>query len=191
MEEKKEEVTKFRPYKRSEKNNSDSSSLEKLEKKDIFLMSFFAFVAAGIVFLLLLLVTGVLTGYVAFDVDLPEFPGEEEVVLEEAPVIPAVEETINETTEVEEEVVVEEVVEEEVEEVLPCGEDITLALNDGYKYGLKVITLKLVSDYSAQISVGGKSEFMDVGNTATINGLEITLIDCSSSDENAVIQVVC
>lgn len=184
MEDKKEDSKKFRAYKSTDESNTKSSSLQ---KKDIFLMSFFGFIAAGAVLLLLLFITGVLTGYVAFDIDLPDFPGEKEVTPEETPVIPAAEnitETINET-------VVEEVVEEEEEEVLPCAQDITLTLNDGHRYGLKVITLKLVSDYSAQISVGGKSEFMDVSDTTTINGLKITLMDSSESGQNAVIQVAC
>ena len=181
----------FRPFKPSEQSQSNSTtklqSSQKIsdhptpipshvKKKDIFLMSFFGFVAAGVVFLLILVVTGVLTGYVSFD--MPELSGEEEVIPEETPVIA---EVINET-------VVEEVV---VEEVLPCEEDITLELDDGYRYGLKVITLKLAGDYSAQISIGGKSGFIDVGSTESINGLEVTLIDASESSQNAIIQVAC
>ena len=184
----------FRPFRSSDKQQtsqpqqkvSDSNKdnpTSHIPKKDIFLMSFFGVLAAGIIILLLLLVTGVLTGYVSFDIDLPEFPGEEEVILEETPVIP-IEENVTET-------VVEEVVEEEEEEVLPCDEDISLELDDGYRYGLKVITLKLVGEYSAQISIGGKSGFIDVGSTETINGLDITLIDASESVQSAIIQVAC
>ena len=183
----------FRPFRSSDKQQTSQSQQKvsdsnkdnptsHIPKKDIFLMSFFGVLAAGIIILLLLLVTGVLTGYVSFDIDLPEFPGEEEVILEETPVIP-IEENVTET-------VVEEVVEEE-EEVLPCDEDISLELDDGYRYGLKVITLKLVGEYSAQISIGGKSGFIDVSSTETINGLDITLIDASESDKSAIIQVAC
>lgn len=184
----------FRPFRSSDKQQTSQSQQKvsdsnkdnptsHIPKKDIFLMSFFGVLAAGIIILLLLLVTGVLTGYVSFDIDLPEFPGEEEVILEETPVIP-IEENVTET-------VVEEVVEEEEEEVLPCDEDISLELDDGYRYGLKVITLKLVGEYSAQISIGGKSGFIDVGSTETINGLDITLIDASESVQSAIIQVAC
>ena len=187
----------FRPFRSSDKQQtsqpqqkvSDSNKdnpTSHIPKKDIFLMSFFGVLAAGIIILLLLLVTGVLTGYVSFDIDLPEFPGEEEVILEETPVIP-IEENVTETVV---ETVVEEVVEEE-EEVLPCDEDISLELDDGYRYGLKVITLKLAGEYSAQISIGGKSGFIDVSSTETINGLDITSIDASESDQTAIIQVAC
>jgi hypothetical protein len=165
-----------------------------LHKKDVFLMSFFAFLAAGVVILLLLLIIGVSTGYITFDIDWPDFPGEKEETPEETPIIPAEENVTEEVGEeivadVVEDVVTEEVVEEE--EILPCDQDISLVLNDGYKYGLKVITLKLASDYSAQVSVGGKNEFMDVGDSAEINGLTITLIDSSEASESATIQVAC
>ncbi|MBS3162440.1 hypothetical protein J4467_00810 [Candidatus Woesearchaeota archaeon] len=187
----------FRPFRSSDQSQQSSPQVSPIKvqqsqrtsehptpipshvrKKDIFLMSFFGFIAAGVIFLLLLVITGVLTGYIS--IDMPELSGEEEVIPEETPVIS--EEVVNET-------VVEEVIEEE--EVLPCDEDITLELDDGYKYGLKVITLKLAGDYSAQISIGGKSGFIDVGNTESINGLKITLVDSSESDQNAIIQVAC
>ena len=174
---------KIQPQPRPSDNISHPNQSNHVHRKDIFMMSFFGFIAAGVVFLLLLFITGVLTGYVSFDVDMPGFSGEEEVIPEETPVIPAVE-TVTEIAPVVEEVVVEE-------EVLPCDQDISLVLNDGYRYGLKVITLKLVSDYSAQISVGGKSDFLDTGSTATINGLKITLIDSSEASTSAIIQVAC
>jgi hypothetical protein len=36
-----------------------------------------------------------------------------------------------------------------------------------------------------------KNEFMDVGDSAEINGLTITLIDSSEASESATIQVAC
>ena len=172
----------FRPYRSPSASNETSTQKPKREisRKDIFLMSFFGFLFGGILIAIIALVVGSVTGYITLDI----LPGEEEVA-EEIPVI----ENTTIVPEVVAEPVVEEVVEEEPSD--PCNEDISLLLDDPYKWNDRTIILTLAGDSAARISVGGKSSTIDVGRTIEINRMDVYLVDSSESSSSATIQVVC
>lgn len=175
------ESKSFKPFRRNEEKNNDS-----LSRKDVFIMSFFGFIAAVFVLgLISLVVYGSVTGYIT--VNLPE---EKEVVEDSLPVI---ENTTNESIVVEEAPVIVEnttVVEEEPSD--PCDTDMVLTLNEITEYNGRQIKMTLVSDYAARIAVGGsKPSLLSVGETLTINRMEIYLADASETDQTATIQVVC
>lgn len=193
----------FRPFRSAATEPQPQSAKkplhhESVSKKDLFLMSFLGFITGGILILSLLFFTGAITGNVVLDL-----PGEKEVMTEEtlgltgeAPVENTTQ-VVNVTEEiVVEEPVVEEVVEveeEAVEESDPCGSEnpMTLTLNEAQEYNGREIVLKLASDFTAQISVGGKKELIDVGSTKEINGLDITMTDGSEADATATIYIAC
>ena len=193
-ENKKDSQSAFRPFRSAA---TEEEPLEKKEfisvtRKDLYLMSFFGFLTGGILILGLIFLTGAITGNALLGL-----PGEKEVVLEEttASVIePVINETIEETTVP----VVEEIVEEVVEEVIveesdPCGpeNEVILLLNDPYDYNGREVELKLASDFSAQISVGGKKELISVGESLEINGLDLSMVDGSEAEGSATIYFDC
>jgi len=195
----KENSDSFRPFRSAAtepqpKNTQAKVSHDSVSKKDLFLMSFLGFITGGILILGLLFFTGAITGNVVLDL-----PGEKEVVVEDitTPVVETpVENTTEATTNITEEVIVEEepVVEEVVvEEVDHCGSEneITLTLNEAYDHNGREIVLKLASDFTAQISVGGKKELIDVGSTKEINGESITMVDGSEIGQTAIIYIAC
>lgn len=176
------ESKSFKPFRRNEEKNNNS-----LSRKDVFIMSFFGFIAAVFVLgLISLVVYGSVTGYIT--VNLPE---EKKVVVEDS--LPVIENTTNESIVVEEVPVIVEnttVVEEEPSD--PCDTDMVLTLNKITEYNGRQIKMILVSDYAARIAVGGsKPSLLSVGETLTINRMEIYLADASDSDQTATIQVVC
>lgn len=166
-----------------------------VSRKDLFLMSFLGFLTGGILILGLLFFTGAITGNVVLDLS-----GEKEVTEETvSPVIESPVENVTEvvwentTEEVVEEVIVETVEEEVVEESDPCGSgnEIVLELDKTYDHNGRDVILRLAGDFAAQISVGGKKEFLDVGQTMDINGLSITMVDGSEASQNVVITIAC
>ena len=178
---KKETQTSFKPY----HHNNGEEKKEPITKKDIFVMSFFGFIVAGVVLALIgLVVYGSVTGYIS--INLPE---EKEVVEEE--LLPVIENTTNETAVVVE-IPIVNVTTEVVEPADPCDTDMILALNEYSYYNGRQIEMTLVSDYAVQISVGGsKPSLISVGETLTINRMGIYLSDASESENTATIQVVC
>jgi hypothetical protein len=161
------------------KKTKATTSSSSVGKKDIFLMSFFAFLAAGFVFGTLFLIVGTITGNSVIDLS-----GEKGVMIEETEDTVVAEETTEEpetTPEVTEEETVEE---EEPAPVVEsdCGKDISLDKDDTFSYEGKTIIPKLVAGHSAQISVGGKSVLLSVGSTEEINGLKIKLLDTDGDE---------
>jgi len=188
-----ETQTTFRPY-RSPESPASASASGGVSRKDIFLMSFLGFIVGGILLAGILFFAGAITGNVVVDL-----PGDEEVVTEEtaASVIDTPAENVTTETPVEEvaenvtEVVEEPVVEEEPEPSDPCDTDIVLTLDEDADYNGKTLALKLAGDFASQISVGGQVALLSVGETKTINTLDIYLADGSEADGTATIQVVC
>lgn len=170
-------------FKHRNPTEDNQSKISPLTRKDIFVMSLFGFFAGGLLLGIIALVVGSVTGYISLDI----FPGEEEVAGEELPVIGN---TTNTTTEVVVETVVNEtVVEEEPED--PCDIDVTLNLDETYKWNKRAIILKLVDTYAAKISVGGKSDLLSKGDTVTVNGLPVTLVNTDTTAETAEITIGC
>lgn len=184
----KEVQTNFRPF-RSEATEQPKQNKElgSVTRKDLYLMSFFGFLTGGILIVGLLFLTGAITGDAVFGL-----PGEKAVVNEET-AAPVIESSVNETNDTAIENPVVETTSPIVEVSDPCGpeNEITLVLNDPYTYNKKPLELKLAGDFTAQISVGGKKDLIDVGQTVTINGLKITMLDASEANKNAVIYVAC
>src|SRR3989338_8549378 len=187
----KDTSSSFKPFRSAateipEKKPEANVSLHTVSRKDLFLMSFLGFITGGILILGLLFFTGAITGNVSFDL-----LGEKEVVEELAN--PVIESPVQNITEVvwndtETEVLVEEPV--VVEKVLdPCGSEniILLKVDETYDHNGRDVILRLTGDFAAQISVGGKKEFIDVGDTVEINGMTITMTDGSEADQTATI----
>lgn len=189
--EQKDAQTTFRPFRSAETEQpakEEKTTHGSVSRSDLYVMSFLGFISGGVLILGLLFLTGAITGEAVWDLS-----GEEEVIVEET--VPVIEAPITNTTEnttIEEEVV-EAVVEEVVEESDPCGPDneITLALGDPFEYNGREIEAILAGDFSAQIAVGGLKEFISVGETLDINGLDITMLDGSEADGTTVIYVEC
>ena len=193
-EEQKDTQTNFRPFRSPETDVKPQAEkkgflFDEVTRKDLFLMSFLSFLTGGVLILGLLFFTGAIAGNVALN-----FPGEKEVVVEETatPVIETPEETIEEIVEP----IVEEVVEEEpvVEASDPCGSEnqITLYLDEAYDHNGRKVLLKLASEFSAQISVGGsKGELISVGETMEINGMTLTMTDGDEAATTATIYIAC
>lgn len=196
----KESSNGFKPFRSAAtepqpKSTAKPTTSDHISKKDLFLMSFLGFLTGGILILGLLFFTGAITGNVVLDLS-----GEEEVVTEEtgSPVIESPVENITEvvweeTTSIVEEPVVEPIVEEVVEESDPCGSgnEIVLTLGKIYAHNGRDVILKLAGDFAAQISVGGKKEFIDVGDTMDINGMAITMVDGNEASQTATITIAC
>jgi len=191
----KDTSSSFKPFRSAateipEKKPEANVSLHTVSRKDLFLMSFLGFLTGGILILGLLFFTGAITGNVSFDL-----LGEKEVVEELAN--PVIESPVQNITEVvwndtETEVLVEEPV--VVEKVLdPCGPEniILLKVDETYDHNGRDVILRLTGDFAAQISVGGKKEFIDVGDTVEINGMTITMTDGSAADQTATIYIAC
>ena len=187
----------FRPFRSPEADanpqiDKKGISSDSVTKKDLFLMSFFAFITGGVLILGVLFFTGAITGNVELD-----FPGGNEVTLEETttPVIETPESTEEVTETLVETPVVEEVVlEEPVAEVSdPCGSEneIVLYLDEIYEHNGRQVILKLAGEFSAQISVGGKKELISVGESVEINGMPITMVDGDEAAATATITIAC
>jgi len=68
---------------------------------------------------------------------------------------------------------------------------ILLKVDETYDHNGRDVILRLTGDFAAQISVGGKKEFIDVGDTVEINGMTITMTDGSAADQTATIYIAC
>ena len=176
------------------KGNTSTSAPAYATKKDVFLMSFLAFMLVGLILTGIFFATGNITGNAIFDLS-----GEEEGDTNLVPESETVEETtkeavVNTTEETTEEAVVnttEETIEEEVEEESagPCNKNIEIDVGESYDFGGKKIAVKLVSGSSTQLSVNGKLRLLSVTDEQEINGLKISLEDTKT--DSAVIQVIC
>ncbi|MDP3728116.1 MAG: hypothetical protein Q8R18_01545 [bacterium] len=175
------------PVKKDETNNS---SLHIISRRDLFLMSFLGFLSGGILILGLLFFTGAITGNISLGL-----LGEKEVVIEEI-ANPVIESPVQNVTEVvwndtEAEVLIEEPVVEEISD--PCGpeNEIVLLLDETYDHNGRDVILKLAGEFAAQISVGGKKDFIDVGTTVSINSMTLTMLDGNEAGQSATIYIAC
>ena len=157
-----------------------------LTKKDVFLMSFLAFFCAGLLLTGLFFAgTTLTTNAISFDTF--DFLGGEEVINGST-------EEVNPTLieEVEEEII-EEIVEEVIveEEVIDedCDETFTIAEGSSATIAGKTVVLKLSSSSAVQLSVGGRVQMMEAGDTEEINGINLRVTEAST--EEATLRVVC
>jgi hypothetical protein len=179
----------------SKKKTKDSP----ITKRDIFFMSLLAFVTTGLLFSGVFIIIGSVSGYAVLDFSGEKEVSTDEVAIQEAPPVEEIiEEVVEETTE--EETQEDEVPVEEVVAVAddPCGEDIVILEGKDHQYGSKTITAKLVSNFAAQLSVGGSTMLFSVGETQDVNGLKIKIMDTDIIDEGSAaelkkvtLQVVC
>ncbi|MDP3918535.1 MAG: hypothetical protein Q8Q35_01340 [Nanoarchaeota archaeon] len=184
-----------------------------LTRKDVFLMSFLAFLLGGLVLtsvFFLATTSGMFTsdgGTIVEEVaaeeavveekesiftklfNLISSSGEEEVInvsSEDAVLNETVEVVINETVEEVAEVVEEEVVEEVDDD---CGTDFTVTTS-GTTISGKIVKLVLAGDFDAMYTVGGKSSgLVSRGTVETVNGLDLKMD--STSDGEIVLELMC
>jgi hypothetical protein len=164
-----------------------------LTKKDVFLMSFLAFFCAGLLLSALFFAgTTLTTNAISFDAF--DFLGGEEVING------STEEVAPDSTELVEEEIIEEIVEEEPEEEEvvvaaaveideDCDEIFTLAEGASTTIAGKTVILKLSSSSAVQLSVGGKVQMMEAGDTEEINNINLRVTEAST--EEATLRVVC
>jgi hypothetical protein len=180
------------------KGNTSTSSPVYATKKDVFFMSFLAFMLVGLVFTGIFFATGTITGNAIFDLS-GEEEGDANLVPEsetvEETTEEAVENTTEETTEEAVENTKEETIEETTEEAVEeessdlCNKDIEIDVGESYDFDGKDIAVKLVSGSSTQLSVNGKLRLISVTDEQEINGLKISLEDTKT--DSVVIQVIC
>jgi hypothetical protein len=179
---------------KEKKGNNSTSASAYATKKDVFLMSFLAFMLVGLIFTGIFFATGTITGNAIFDLS-GEEEGDTNLVPEsetvEETTVEAVENTTEETTEETVEETTEETTEEEVEEESSglCNKDIEIDVGESYDFDGKKIAVNLVSGSSTQLSVNGKLRLLSVTDEQEINGLKISLEDTKT--DSAVIQVIC
>ena len=177
----------------------EEKKVNSLTRKDIFLMSFLAFVCAGLLFsAVFLAATNIsdLSGMAVFDAEETveeTIEGQLEIapedLVEEEPE-EVIEEPVEEEPEVVEEVleeVVEEVVEEETSD---CGLQFDIASGKSTSIESKTVKIGLVETFAAQVNVGGsKAYLMSTGESMAINGLTIKLVDTNS--DTATVELIC
>jgi len=183
----------------------EEKKAKSLTRKDVFLMTFLAFVCAGLLFTAVFFAaTNIsnLSGMAVLDTEETEETVEgqleiapEEVVEEEPEeVIEFVEEEPEEEVveEEPEEEVVEEEPEEEVveEETSDCGLQFDIVSGDSTTIEGKTVKIGMVDTFAAQVSVGGsRAQLMSTGSTEDINGLTIKLTNVNG--DTATVELIC
>ena len=174
----------------------EEKKAKSLTRKDVFLMTFLAFVCAGLLFTAVFFAaTNIsnLSGMAVLDTEETEetVEGQLEIapeeVVEEEP-----EEVIEFVEEEPEEEVVEEEPEEEVveEETSDCGLQFDIESGDSTTIEGKTVKIGMVDTFAAQVSVGGsRAQLMSTGSTEDINGLTIKLTNVNG--DTATVELIC
>jgi hypothetical protein len=164
------------------REDKERAAPKPLTKKDVFLMSFLAFIVGGLIFSGIFFISGSGSGKAVSDLS-----GEEEVVQPEV-----YEVVLQEVPE--EEPVVEEIVEEEEEEEIDLSTeycDEIVSFKEGVLEEIRGVDFKvsIVEASSAYVLIDGDGGLLSTGETREIGGMEIKLT--STSSDVAKIKFVC